>query len=153
MCYWYKDRQWDQQCRKESPFIFLRMCIFLLEFDLPTHSITPSAHPVKCPSQCLSPSHPILPPPPLPLPLVHFPELGVSHVLSSSLIFPTHFQRVPLYTWYLTYDKSSTQCSLMEYTVLDQLEIQMQEKAELWSLPQTKHKCKFQEAGDLNAKG
>ena len=37
--------------------------IFLLEFDLPTYSITPSAHPIKCPPQCLSPSHPI----PLPI--------------------------------------------------------------------------------------
>ena len=35
---------------------------FLLEFDLPTYSITPSAHPIKCPPQCPSPSHSILPP-------------------------------------------------------------------------------------------
>ena len=27
-------------------------------FNLPTYRITPSAHPVKCPPQCLSPSHP-----------------------------------------------------------------------------------------------
>ena len=32
---------------------------FLLEFDLPTYSITPSAHPIKCPPQCPSPSHSI----------------------------------------------------------------------------------------------
>ena len=38
-------------------------CIyFLLEFDLPTYRITPSVHSVKGPPQCLSPSHPILPP-------------------------------------------------------------------------------------------
>ena len=39
----------------------------------------------------LSARHPVTPtprPPPLPLPLVRFPELGVSHVLSPSLIFP-----------------------------------------------------------------
>ena len=38
---------------------FLFFCIFLLEFDLPTYSITRRAHPVKCPHQCLLPSHPI----------------------------------------------------------------------------------------------
>ena len=56
---------------------------FLLEFNLPTYSITPSAHPAKCPPP--SARHPVTPsprPPPLPLPLVCFPELGVSHVLS-----------------------------------------------------------------------
>ena len=25
---------------------------FLLEFDMPTYSITPSAHPIKCPHRC-----------------------------------------------------------------------------------------------------
>ena len=55
---------------------------FLLEFDLPTYSLTPSAHPVKSLPQYLSPSHPIPHPPPLPPPLVNFPELRVSHVLS-----------------------------------------------------------------------
>ena len=40
---------------------FLFFC-FLLGFNLPTYSITPSAHPIKCPPQCLSPSH-LLPPP------------------------------------------------------------------------------------------
>ena len=52
---------------------------FLLVFNLPTYSVTPSAHPVKCPPQCPSLSSPVTPsprPPPLPLPLVHFPELG-----------------------------------------------------------------------------
>ena len=41
----------------------------------------------------LSAHHPVTPahPPPLPPPLVRFPELGVSHVLSPFLIFPTHF--------------------------------------------------------------
>uniref|UniRef100_A0A8C0JMH2 Thymosin beta n=1 Tax=Canis lupus dingo TaxID=286419 RepID=A0A8C0JMH2_CANLU len=39
--------------------------------------ITPSAHPVKCPPQCLSPTHPHTRPPPLPPPPVRFPELGV----------------------------------------------------------------------------
>ena len=35
-------------------FLFLK-----LKFNLPTYSLTPSAHPVKCPPQCPSPSHPI----------------------------------------------------------------------------------------------
>ena len=62
-----------------SFFLHYFLYIFKLEFYLPTYSITPSAHPVQCPPQCLSPSHPIPPPHPLPLSLVHFPELGVSH--------------------------------------------------------------------------
>ena len=63
---------------------------FKMEFDLPTYSITPSAHPIQCSPQSLSPSHPT----PLPTLLSTtpcFPELGVSHVLLPSLIFPTHF--------------------------------------------------------------
>ena len=34
-------------------------------------------------------------PPPLPSPLAHFPELGVFHVLSPFLIFPTYFSPFP----------------------------------------------------------
>ena len=64
-----------------------------MEFSLPTYSITPSAHPVKCPPQC--PVTPTACPPPLPLPLVGFPELGVSHVLSPSLIFSLIFSPFP----------------------------------------------------------
>ena len=48
----------------------------------------------------LSAHHPVTPtpcPPPFLPPLVHFPELGVSHVLSPFLIFPTHFFSFPLY--------------------------------------------------------
>ena len=71
---------------------------FLLEFNLSTHSITPSDHPIKCHPQCPSPSHPHPCPPPFPPPLVRFPELGVSHVLSPFLIFPTHFFSFPLYS-------------------------------------------------------
>ena len=78
-------------------FILLFYYLFLLEFNLPTYSITPSAHPTKCPLQCPSPSHPTPRPPPLPLPLVHFPELGVSHVLSPSLIFSLIFSPFPLF--------------------------------------------------------
>ena len=57
----------------------------------------------------LSAHHPVTPtprPPPLPPPLVHFPELGVFHVLSPFLIFPTQFFSFPFqvilmqcYTW------------------------------------------------------
>ena len=52
--------------------------LFLLKFDLPTYSITPNAHPIKCPPQCASPSHPSPYPPPLLLSFVCFPELRVS---------------------------------------------------------------------------
>ena len=58
-------------------------------------------HPMHIPSSApLSTHHPVTPPrpPPLPPPLVHFPELGVSHVLSPFLIFPTHFFSFPLYS-------------------------------------------------------
>ena len=43
-------------------FLFVCFCFFYIcfyRFDLPTHSITPSAQPIKCPPQCPSPSHPI----------------------------------------------------------------------------------------------
>lgn len=30
---------------------FFCLNIFLLEFNLPTYSVTPSAHPIKCPPQ------------------------------------------------------------------------------------------------------
>ena len=49
----------------------------------------------------LSAHHPVTQtpyPPPLPPPLVRFPELGVFHVLSPFLIFPTHFFSLPLYS-------------------------------------------------------
>ena len=32
-------------------FFFLFSYLFLLKFDLPTYSITPSAHPIMCPPQ------------------------------------------------------------------------------------------------------
>ena len=52
------------------------------------------------PSAPLSAHHPVTPTTrtlPLPLPLVHFPELRVSHVLSSSLIFSLIFSPFPLF--------------------------------------------------------
>ena len=49
--------------------------VFLLEFDLPTYSITPSAHPVKCPLHCPSPSHPNPLPPSLPTTPCSFPRV------------------------------------------------------------------------------
>ena len=56
-------------CQPESSFYFLFfwsffLCIyFLIEvWFLPTHSVTPSAYPVKCPPQCPSPSHAMPPP-------------------------------------------------------------------------------------------
>ena len=79
-------------------FFFKKYIYFLLVFSLPTYRITPSAHPIKCPLSVRHPvthtscPHPLLPP------LVRFPELGVSHVLSPFLIFPTHFFSFPLYS-------------------------------------------------------
>ena len=53
MCYIQKIEYYLNIKIKEIIF-----CVyFLLELDLPTYSITPSAHPVKCPPQCLSPSN------------------------------------------------------------------------------------------------
>ena len=46
-------------------------------FHLPTYRITPSAHLVKCPLSARHPFTPIPRPPPLPPPLVRFPELWV----------------------------------------------------------------------------
>ena len=58
------------------------------------YSLTLSAHPIKCPPQCSSPSYPITLPT-SPSATLCFPELGVSHVLFPSLIFPTHFLSFP----------------------------------------------------------
>ena len=82
-----------------NPYPALFVCFFvyfLLEFDLPTYSITPSAHPVKCPPQCLSPSHPIpLPTSPSTTPC-SFPRVRSLSCSVTSLIFPTHFLSFPL---------------------------------------------------------
>ena len=50
----------EDQVFKNCQNLFYKF--FLLVFNLPTYRITPSAHPIKCPPQCLSPS----PPHPLP---------------------------------------------------------------------------------------
>lgn len=55
------------------------------------------------PSVPLSAHHPVTPipcPPPFPLPLVRFPELGVSHALSPSLIFSLIFSPFPFIPFY-----------------------------------------------------
>ena len=81
---------------KECLWVFLKRYIFLLlKFDLPTYGITPSAHPS---SPLLITHHPVIPTsysPPLPLPLVRFPGLGVFHGLSTSLIFLIQFPSFP----------------------------------------------------------
>ena len=64
-------------------------------FNLPTYRITPGAHPVRWPLRVCHPVTPTPCPSPLPPPLVCFPELEVSHVLSPFLIFPTHFSPFP----------------------------------------------------------
>ena len=43
---------------RDSFYFYFLFIYFLLLFNLPTYSITPSAHPTKCPPQCPSPSHP-----------------------------------------------------------------------------------------------
>ena len=61
----------------------------LFNFNLPTYSITPSPHPIKCPPQCLSPSYPT---PSLSSPsatLCLFPRVrNLSWFVFLSLIFP-----------------------------------------------------------------
>ena len=54
--------------------------------------------PSSAPLSAHHPFTPTLHPPPLPPPLVRFPELGAFHVLSPFLIFPTHFFSFPLYS-------------------------------------------------------
>ena len=57
-----------------------------------------SAHPVKCPPQCLSPIHPhSLPSSPSTTPS-SFPRVRSLYVLSPFLIFPTHFSSLPFYS-------------------------------------------------------
>ena len=82
----------------------LLFCLFVLDFlkfifywsSIYQHI---AYHPVFTPSSApLGAHHPVTPtpcPPPFPLSIVRFPELGVSHVLSSSLIF--HIYCLPTY--------------------------------------------------------
>ena len=56
------------------------------------------AHPVKCPPERSHPVTPTTQATTFPVPLVHFPELGVSHILSSSTDIFTHFLSISLYS-------------------------------------------------------
>ena len=97
----YRRAKWCSEAtfsRTECPEYYMMeyfffFVYFLLEFHLPTYSITPSAHLSNAPSVPVTQSPR---PPPLPLSLVHFSELGVSNVLSPSLLFPTDFLSFPL---------------------------------------------------------
>ena len=77
----------------------MKICVFFvyffLEFDLPTYSITPSAHPVRCPPQCPSPSHPVplatsISTTPCSFPRVRSLSCSVSYFLSVHFI-PFHY--------------------------------------------------------------
>ena len=70
-------------------------------FNLPTYTITPSAHPTKCPPSAHHPFTPTPRTPLLPPPLVRFTELGVFmifHRVGVFMIFPTHFFSLPFYS-------------------------------------------------------
>ena len=71
--------------KSNSPSFWWVFVCLLLEFNLPTSSITSSAPPIKLPPQCSSPSHPHS----LPTSLSTTPSFsGVSHVVSLSDISP-----------------------------------------------------------------
>ena len=52
---WAKGRR-QTAAPPRDPYIY----IFFIEVFLPSYCITPSTHPVKCPPQCPSPSHPYI---------------------------------------------------------------------------------------------
>ena len=76
---------------------FFLIINFLLAFNLPTYRITPSAHPIKCPSQYPSPSHPYSPPTSLSTPPCSFPRVrSLSCSVSLSDISPLIFSPFPI---------------------------------------------------------
>ena len=87
------------QSKSGEQFFFLnKKFIFLLLFNLPTYSITPSAHPTKFPSQCPSPSHPNPLPTSLSTTPCSFPRVRcLSCFITLTDIF-THFLSFPLYS-------------------------------------------------------
>ena len=61
-------------------------------FNLPASRITPSGHPIKCPPQCLSPSHPHPPPTSVSTNPSSFPRVrSLSYSVSLSYISPLIF--------------------------------------------------------------
>ncbi|XP_072621078.1 uncharacterized protein [Vulpes vulpes] len=88
---------WRRRAGRRGFTLLFQTIFFLLEFSLLSCSITPSARPNNCLPQFQSPSHPNPPPTSLPLPLVLFPQLGVSHALSPSPIFSLLFSPFPLF--------------------------------------------------------
>ena len=78
--------------------------LFLLVFNLPTYRITPSAHPIKCPSQCLSPSHPHPSPTSPSTPPSSFPRVrSLSCSVSLSDISHSFFLLSPLFPFTIFY--------------------------------------------------
>ena len=70
-------------------FIGVQFTNIQINTQCSSRQVPPSAHHAFTPTPR---------PPPIPPPLVRFPELGVFHVLSPFLIFPTHFFSLPLYS-------------------------------------------------------
>ena len=88
-CHWYL----YSHRLLEGLFSLFLLKKFLWKFDLPAYSITPSAYPIKCPPQCLSPSHPIPPPTSPCTTLCSFPRFRSFVTLSN---FPSQFPSFPL---------------------------------------------------------
>ena len=73
------ENKWPWVSTWKTAFLVVTvLCIFILEFDLPTYGVAHSAYPIKGTPHCLSPSNPILPP--IPQYPHLFSRIGISHV-------------------------------------------------------------------------
>ena len=88
---------------RDSCYLFF-INLLLLVFNLPTYRITPSAHPIKCPPQCPSPSHPQPPPTSLSTTPCSFPRVrSLSCSVSLSDISHSSFLLSPLFPFTILY--------------------------------------------------
>ena len=76
--------------------LLLLLLLLLFKLNLPTYSVTPSAHPIQCPPQCLSPSYPIPPPASPSTTLCSFPRVrSLLWFVSLSNFSPLSFPPFP----------------------------------------------------------